>query len=216
MVSEIFPGVFRFVHPPSANVYLLKGTSRNVLIDCGLQKHAPLLSQELVSRRIFPTDVSEIWFTHAHADHIGGAVLFPKSRKRMHALDGGMVNEKRGDFTYSPAFREEFFLFIDSFFEEGQILSCPPFSLKVIFSPGHTAGSVCFWDEQNGLLFSGDTLFKGTVGRWDLLSGNKSALRESVEKLSKLKFSLLLPGHGEVLKGKQEGNFGKAFLVLED
>ena len=75
--------------------------------------------------------------------------------------------------------------------------------LQVFSTPGHSPGSIClYWDDQKVLL-SGDTLFYRGVGRTDLSGGDSHALAESISRLSKLDVEYLLPGHGEVVKGRE-------------
>ena len=70
------------------------------------------------------------------------------------------------------------------------------FSIQVLFSPGHTQGGVCFLIGNN--LFSGDTLFKGAIGRVDLPGGDKTVLYNTLKNLSKLPLELMVyPGHGK-------------------
>lgn len=71
--------------------------------------------------------------------------------------------------------------------------------LKVIHTPGHTAGGVCWYDKENAVLFTGDTLFKETIGRTDMPTGNHPELLKSIaEKLLILPESVkVLPGHDE-------------------
>ena len=69
--------------------------------------------------------------------------------------------------------------------------------LRVLHTPGHTEGSVCLWSADEGLLFSGDTLFAGGWGRTDLPGGDPAALVESLVRLLDLEDRVaVLPGHG--------------------
>jgi glyoxylase-like metal-dependent hydrolase (beta-lactamase superfamily II) len=68
----------------------------------------------------------------------------------------------------------------------------------VLHTPGHSPGSSCFYFEDQGLLFSGDTLFRGGIGRTDLWGGDSRAIIQSIrERLDSLKENtLVIPGHG--------------------
>jgi glyoxylase-like metal-dependent hydrolase (beta-lactamase superfamily II) len=69
--------------------------------------------------------------------------------------------------------------------------------LEVLHTPGHTEGSVCLLDNDNGRLYSGDTLFAGSFGRVDLPGGSPEAMLESLDRLRRLDDPLVvLPGHG--------------------
>jgi glyoxylase-like metal-dependent hydrolase (beta-lactamase superfamily II) len=69
--------------------------------------------------------------------------------------------------------------------------------LRVLHTPGHTEGSVCLSADDEGLLFSGDTLFEGGWGRIDLPGGDASAMAESIARLTGLEDRIgVLPGHG--------------------
>lgn len=65
---------------------------------------------------------------------------------------------------------------------DGDTLPLGQSSLSVIATPGHTLGGLCFYDKQNAILFSGDTLFNGSVGRTDLEGGSYSALINSIRQ----------------------------------
>jgi len=76
--------------------------------------------------------------------------------------------------------------------EDGDIIG--PF--KVLHTPGHTQGSVCYYDEKNGVLISGDTLFEGDHGRTDLPGGSPAQMRESLKRLLALnEATVVYPGH---------------------
>ena len=82
---------------------------------------------------------------------------------------------------------------------EGQ-LEIGPFNLELLETPGHSPGSVSFYVKEKGYLFSGDVLFKGSVGRTDLPGGSMDTLMNSIRtKLLKLPGdTIVFPGHGEI------------------
>ena len=84
--------------------------------------------------------------------------------------------------------------------EEGEALpTLPP--CRFIHTPGHTPGGVCFHFPEHELLFSGDTLFKASIGRTDLTGSDPAAIQRSLMKLMKLPGSTrVYPGHGPVTR----------------
>ena len=75
----------------------------------------------------------------------------------------------------------------------------------MIYTPGHTPGCMCLYDEKSKTLFSGDTVFaNGSFGRYDFPGGNGKQLRYSIENLSKLDINNLYPGHETIVEG--DGN----------
>jgi glyoxylase-like metal-dependent hydrolase (beta-lactamase superfamily II) len=89
---------------------------------------------------------------------------------------------------------------LTEFLEEGQSVRCGDSALTVLHTPGHTPGSVCFRMEgDRPLLFSGDTLFRRSIGRTDLWGGSTPQILSSIRsRLLKLPGDLkVLPGHGE-------------------
>ena len=96
----------------------------------------------------------------------------------------------------------------DLLFEEGDIVG--PF--KVLHVPGHTPGSVGFYDEKTGVIFSGDTLFRGTWGRTDLPGGNEEQIFQSLKRLLSMKGEIVVcPGHGSATTIEEEINLLKEF-----
>ncbi len=72
------------------------------------------------------------------------------------------------------------------------------FNLKVLHTPGHTSGSVCYFDESDNCIFTGDTLFKMSYGRVDFPTGDALAMRDSLNRLLRLDGSITVyPGHGQ-------------------
>jgi glyoxylase-like metal-dependent hydrolase (beta-lactamase superfamily II) len=86
-------------------------------------------------------------------------------------------------------------------FEEGDVIG----PLKILHTPGHTQGCVCFYDETAGILFTGDTLFEGDHGRTDLPGGSEEQIYQSLKRLLSLNGETVVhPGHGPSTIIKEE------------
>jgi hydroxyacylglutathione hydrolase len=138
--------------------------------------------------------------THCHIDHI---------------LGNGFIAEEYGIF---PEYHEESVVFFltaqeigrsfgydtrkfpdpEGFIQQGDTITYGENCLKVLYTPGHADGSVCFYDEKNGFVVTGDVLFRDTIGRTDLPTGNFDLLMKSIgEKLFVLPDeTIVYAGHG--------------------
>ena len=83
-----------------------------------------------------------------------------------------------------------------------------PFKFEIIKTPGHTDDSVTYYFEEDNIMFTGDFLFKDTVGRTDLPTGNINVMNESIEKIKKYPDCKVMPGHGRetTLNYEKENN----------
>lgn len=136
--------------------------------------------------------------THGHPDHLGAArVLMDRfhlplwvhaaDEEAMHSADGRGLAAMFGAEPLPAAGR---------LLADNDRLALAGLELKVIHSPGHSPGSILLYGE--GLLFTGDTLFRGDVGRTDLPGGDEEELRNSLEKIGSFPpDTIILPGHGE-------------------
>jgi glyoxylase-like metal-dependent hydrolase (beta-lactamase superfamily II) len=145
--------------------------------------------------------IGHLWYTHAHFDHIGGAAavadaLNPPPLVAMHPADHGLWQTGGGGaafgFRIDPG--PEPSLDLDTF----RSLKLGGEVFEVRLTPGHTPGSVVFYCPAAGVLFSGDTLFQGSVGRTDLPGADGAALLAGIRAQI---FSLpdgtrVLSGHG--------------------
>jgi glyoxylase-like metal-dependent hydrolase (beta-lactamase superfamily II) len=126
--------------------------------------------------------------THGHDDHIKGDVLFQEKYCVpicIHPLDAHYIKSLE-----NPKFPAKVLL------EDGSLVKFGGETLKVLHTSGHTPGSICLIGEK--LVFTGDTLFAGGIGRTDFPGGSMSDMRASLKKLMKLPVNLMVyPGHGE-------------------
>jgi glyoxylase-like metal-dependent hydrolase (beta-lactamase superfamily II) len=142
-----------------------------------------------------------VLLTHGHADHIVATEelrdLWPKMKVCIHKDDAKMLSNPHANlsalagvsFKTHPA---------DILLDDGATVSYAGISLDVLHTPGHTSGGVCFYSSGAGVVFVGDTLFAGSVGRTDFPDGNAEQLIAGIrEKLLTLpETTRVYPGHG--------------------
>jgi len=167
------------VGPYQTNCYILgcKDTSQGLVIDPG--DDVLRIVKEITRAGL---TIKHILITHGHIDHVGGVPELKRITKApvlIHRLDAGGLGARP-----------------DAFLEEGQIIQVGNYSISVIHTPGHSPGGVCLC--APGAVFSGDTLFAGSVGRTDFPGGSHELLVEGVRrKIFPLGDDLrVYPGHG--------------------
>ena len=153
-------------------------------------------------------ELKYIYLTHCHGDHFGG-ILELKSKK------GGKVLIHRDDAEglYNQAISLTYYIGMDdinleadSRVDDGDTIHLGNLEFKVIHTPGHTKGGTCLYCKEQALLFSGDTLFKGTWGRTDLPTSSFPDIIASItNKLATLPDeTIVYPGHGKSTRIKEE------------
>ncbi|MFN3974372.1 MAG: MBL fold metallo-hydrolase [Dehalococcoidia bacterium] len=206
-MQEIAPGVYRIPRVPGCNVYLLMGEESLTLVDSGLPWAAPRILEAMRALGHTPISLRAILLTHGHPDHYGGAYdLQQQTGARVYAHRADTTPTPRGDtvprFFPIPGSPRPM---VDGFLEDGQMLPIAG-GLRVLHTPGHTPGSVCFYLEEHRLLFTGDTLL--TVGSRfarPLPIHDPEAYMRSLERLAGLAFQRACPGHGRpILNGADE------------
>ena len=149
-----------------------------------------------------------IYLTHCHGDHFGGILELKKQK-------GGKILIHRNDAEglYNSAISLTYYIGMDdieleadSRVDEADTIHLGKMQFKVIHTPGHTKGGSCLYCKEQALLFSGDTLFKGTWGRTDLPTSSFPEIIASItNKLATLPDeTIVYPGHGKSTRIREE------------
>lgn len=145
-------------------------------------------------------DVEYILLTHGHFDHIMGLTSLKKAlnAKAVICKDDLVISDNINEFTSLFGLPGVTPPTYEKYIKDGDVIKVGNLEIKVIQTPGHTEGGVCYLIDGN--LFSGDTLFNGSVGRTDLFGGNFKKLSDSINnKLFKLdEKTKVYPGHGDM------------------
>jgi len=191
------------VGPISTNCWLYPtGNNEVVIIDPGDEADKIIYTLKKMNLA-----TNYILLTHGHFDHICGvpelALCTKPSKIAIHRLDANCLGPDSyqihrenlkavfGSSEFLDAYWSEM-PSADILLEDGMQIG--PFT--VIHTPGHTPGSVSFWDKEEGVLFTGDTLFENGRGRTDLAGGNGEELLTSLEHLFKMDGDIsVYPGH---------------------
>ena len=183
------------------NCYLLKdsATGKGALIDPGGQ--AEVIEKVLTERGV---ELESVFLTHAHYDHTGAVAdllkAHPGLKVYLHDADAALSEDK-------AAMMPDAHLRTHSY-GEGDTVTVGESALTVLHTPGHTPGGVCL--VCGDLLFSGDTLFRGSMGRTDFPGGDDGAIFASLRRLAGLEGDFrVCPGHESTstLEAERKGNY---------
>ena len=191
MVVQINQNTWR-IDEKDVRFFLLEGKDKTLLVDTGkVTDNAKEIAQSLTSKPL------ELLNTHADLDHIRSNYEFEWFYMNP-AEACNYYKRNKGAGTLVPV-------------ENGQVIDLGDRPLEIVTLAGHTPGSICFYDEAESVLLSGDTMFCGGCGRVDFPGGDGKAMMESLGRLLTLPESTtVLPGHGcgtTIGREKRGGNY---------
>lgn len=196
-MMEIYRHVFS---PIEVNTYILSDKSGNcAIIDCGCYNESEFsrLVKFIELKKLTP---SLLLNTHCHLDHIFGNIyIFKKYNLKTYCSELEEMNRKNASehamyfgLSMEPPPEPE------GFIAHRQIITFGSTTLLALHVPGHTAGSIAFYSENDGCVFTGDALFSGSIGRTDLPGGDFQTLIDSIRNnlLSLPPSTVVYSGHG--------------------
>lgn len=192
-IENLYPGAW------GSNCYLLVSGNHAAVVDPSAD--ANTIRNTLQQK--YGASLDFILLTHGHFDHIvsadslrdlTGAPLY------IHKWDAEMLADSKKNAFYSFFRMDRTYRPAERLLEDGDVLSLGEESIRVISTPGHSQGSVCYLCNEE-FLITGDTLFENAYGRYDLWGGNEESLFSSLASLRDLNQALpIYPGHGACAK----------------
>ncbi len=190
------------------NMYLLINNKKGVIIDPGfIDAEADVLIKEIKSEC---QEISAVLLTHGHYDHISGCAIIKQqfnSKIYCHKLEEDKINdsEKSGAGLF-PSGKNPIFG-IDNYLHDGEKIELIGLTLKIIHTPGHTCGGISIL--LGNVLFSGDTIFKSSIGKADLYDSSYDDEISSIKNkiLTLLPETIIYPGHGPETTVKDEKKY---------
>ncbi len=182
-----------------SNIYLIIDKTI-ALVDAGTGMNFETVERNLGKFNLRPSDIELIINTHCHYDHVGGDRDFVRAsgcKVAIHELEAELLRKGDQVVTLAGALGRRLEpLEVARELNEGDRVKLGELTLEVLHTPGHTQGSISLYGPTQKILFSGDTLFCGGVGRTDLPTSDEKALTNSLRRLAKLGVERLYPGHG--------------------
>ena len=184
------------------NCYVVSDETREaVIIDCGafFPEEKAAISSYLAENKLV---LRHLLCTHGHFDHVFGAQFVCDTYHLQPEMCADEVSTYLQAAEQMRMFLHRDFLLtlpsVGNTFKDGDLITFGNHQLRVIETPGHTPGGVCFYCEAEKLIFSGDSLFRHEIGRCDLPGGNEAQLIRVLKKkiLSLPSDVNVLPGHG--------------------
>lgn len=188
-------------NPLAENTYLLTNEKQQALIidpGCYFTEEENTLKNFIAEKNITPVQLIN---THCHLDHVFGNQWVRKN----YSLELYIHEGEKAVLEFAPATGNMYGLNFTNykgalhFLNEGDKISFGDNELGILFTPGHSPASICFYCKAQNFLIGGDVLFNESIGRFDLPGGNEQQLYKSIrEKLYVLPDeTIVYPGHGE-------------------
>jgi glyoxylase-like metal-dependent hydrolase (beta-lactamase superfamily II) len=199
IAEQLHGFIWRDPRVNNGNAYFIEGPPR-ILIDPGHRHLFGQVEAELARLALKPEQMDVVLATHAHPDHLEGLFQFKEPTvtalgREEYDFVKGMARQAGWDLG-GTEWEPELLL------QEGD-LKLGALRFRVLVTPGHSPGSICLYWEDRKALFTGDVIFQQGLGRTDLPGGDGDLLKGSIRRLAALEAEILLPGHGEVIIGKE-------------
>lgn len=183
--------------PVETNAYVVADSASMQCVVIDAAWDAPVLEGRIAARG---WTLTAIWQTHAHFDHIGAVAGLmqtnPTLPLALHAMDSGLYDSKGGATMWGVPMEAGPKPTV--WLAAGQELALGSLRFTVLFVPGHTPGHVAFFEPAAGVLFGGDVLFRGGVGRTDIPGASHDVLMHSIgtQFMVLPDATVVYPGHG--------------------
>ena len=182
------------------NTYLLFDESNDcIIIDaaCSAEIEKKQLSDFIESKKL---NIISQYDTHCHIDHILGN-NFVKEKYHIELgvhEDSQQLIERASYYADYLGFKLDKVVEPSIFLKDGDIIKFGNSVLEVFYTPGHAAGSLCFYSKEQNFVITGDVLFQGSIGRTDLPTGNFQTLINSIKTKLLVLYNktIVYPGHG--------------------
>jgi len=183
------------------NCYVVSDDTREcVIIDCGAfyPEERTAIVDYIRANQLTPT---HLLATHGHLDHnFGNNTIFeefglkPEASEQDEYLMDSLV--RQGEAMYGLRLEYDF-PSVENYLQANQIVTFGNHKLRVLTTPGHSRGCICFVCDAEKVVFTGDTLFRMSIGRTDFEGGSTQQIIDSLHRLAKLPDeTVVYPGHG--------------------
>lgn len=182
-----------------SNIYRIGDT----VIDSGTGFNFTRLRDLFRVLKMEMSEVKQIINTHGHFDHCGGNGYFLNAKVAIHKSDAEIIEKAQEGLAAADFFDGKMYPRpVERKLEHGDKIQAGGMELEVIHTPGHTHGSICLLAKKEGLLFTGDLVFKSGIGRTDFENSDPNLMVSSLDKIKTLTVKHVLPGHGEEFDSK--------------
>ncbi len=209
-IIPVVEGVYHIVAResiiPDSNIFLVRKGERFSIFDAGISHYYRDTVAAIEELGLALSGLDKVILTHTHLDHSGSVPHFLEDAKDaelwVSRVEGEYLEQGNDTIVLGSMWGQRLPpLSVARKLEEGDVIKVGDLTFQVLLTPGHSIGSLCFFEPSQGILISGDVVFRhGSFGRVDFPTGNATQLKESIARLTELPVQILLPGHMGIAK----------------